>query len=400
MYGKFLTHMFACPFCSLHCDDLEISLEEQNLTSLFPICPKGINGFSNALSSLASNKKDKSSENWKEDWTRTIQLIKTAHHPLVIIGGGISYTAQRLAAALARQINAWADSPASLGGCALPWTAVEVGLTTCTLGELRANAEILILLDIHLEEDYPRFTNRIWRPGTQQPELLEINSHELFQITDQDPNEPLIKTLVHLRLCFSNFFTEPVIELCHTIGKMLDVSRGAIVFSSRLVSGGRMLTIELFGLLHKISVAHRCNWQALYLPGGSNWPGASQALSAESGYPCAVHFSPRQVKFSPIMYSATNLIEQNAPDLVIGVGDIGWLSTKALNRLRETPTIVINSVPLMENVGIWLPIALPGVDDKGIFLRADNVPVHLSPLIASQNPSAEYILQNIMEEFK
>lgn len=380
-----------CPFCSLHCADLQIVRDGQTVASLSPDCPKAQAGFAQAVQALAAAP-------LPDTLQEARRLVKSARRPLIVIGGAVSCAAQQQAAALARHLNAWVDTPASLGGCALPWASLEAGWPGCTLGELSARAKTVVLLDAPLQKEWPRFSSRFLGRPVDPPTQLNLLGHELHSSLANNIARTEITTLVKLRLCLRGETGETIPELQRAAGMMQNTSWGVIVFGPQVAAGGRMLANELTGLIEDLSHAKGSRWQALYLPGGSNWPGASQALSSETGFPCAVRFIAHQAQFSPSEYSAAILLERCAPDLALFVGEADWLSSSALNRLAGIPSIVLSSQPPAGEYSLWLPSALPGIDGEGYFLRADSLPAYLAPLLPSQRPSVELLLSEIIGE--
>ena len=177
---------------------------------------------------------------------------------------------------------------------------------------------------------------------------------------------------------------------------------------------GKLAQPNSFGTCSKQGVAH-ANVEALLrlvtdLNGHTRWiarrmripgdvAGADSVLCWQTGYPFSVNFSRGYPRYNPGEYTANNLLERGEVDAVLLVGSEGVpkLSPAARQHLGRIPTIVLDNPGLESKLqgNVNFATAVYGIHRAGTAYRMDEVPIPLRPVLDSDLPSDEEVLNAI-----
>src|SRR3990170_3676512 len=93
-----------CPFCSLHCTDLRMSIDGGRLASFSPPCILGENGFRNSIAELADEPVAKTAhiKSLRTIW----EWLPDARQPLMVLSSDLESETVTAAVQLARQHSA------------------------------------------------------------------------------------------------------------------------------------------------------------------------------------------------------------------------------------------------------------------------------------------------------
>ena len=427
-----------CPGCGCLCDDVRLTIDGHELHEFEPGCELGRRWFQQHLQPAEfTTSVDGISVSHVEAVRRAVELLRRADNPLIY---GLSRSAtpgQRAAVALADHLGAVIDSTASLCHGPSIMALQEVGEVTCTLGEVRNRADLVIFWGCHPAASHPRHAERYsvsaagrftragrasrrvvmigeanhvhdWKlsPGGEQPDLvIPVEADGDFELIAQlrcilregeAPAEPLS------RRSHTPSVSPPVRQLV----ELIRASHYGIVFFGLGLSGSRMWegnqTIRaghvqvaaLLQLVAELNAVTRFTARRMRMQGDVS--GADNVLLWQTGYPFAVDFSRGYPRYNPGEFSANEVLERGEADacVLVGAETIPYFSPAARAHLRSIPTIVLDypGVPLEFTPTVRFTTAVYGLHAAGTAYRMDNVPLPLQAICPSDLPTDEAVL--------
>ncbi|RCS46312.1 hypothetical protein DTL42_15180 [Bremerella cremea] len=135
---------------------------------------------------------------------------------------------------------------------------------------------------------------------------------------------------------------------------------------------------------------------------GPNWVGAGGVVASRTGYPGGASLGQGIPQFDPDNGSAVQLLSAGRVDAaMLFTGPwLKQLPEAAIKRLNEIPTIMLGHQtegPIGERQ-IFIPIARPGVSDQGTTSRLDDMPLPLRSLVPAEALTAKEIVQALLEK--
>jgi formylmethanofuran dehydrogenase subunit B len=355
---------------------------------------------------------------------RAALLLKQAHSPLIYGLARSSTEGQCAAVALAETLGATIDTTASLCHAPSVMAQQEVGKVTCTLGEVRNRADLVIFWGSDPLVSHPRHWERYsvyprgrWVPGGRADRHVVVadtrrtasaGAADLFL-----PIEPgrHFEALAALRAALrgglpagGGGYGAPAAVLTDLARRMHAARCGVIFFGVGLASGetGHCNVQALLQLVADLNGTAR--WYAMRMRVQGNVVGADSVLLWQTGYPFAVSAARGYPRYNPGEFSVAGLLEREEADacLLVGSETLGWLSAQAVARLRQIPLVLLDP-PDVEPVvrpTILFRVAVPGVHLAGTAYRMDGVPVRLRPVLPTPYPSDEAVLSRLLNQIE
>ncbi|HQX53544.1 MAG TPA: formylmethanofuran dehydrogenase subunit B [Planctomycetaceae bacterium] len=425
----------ACPGCGCLCDDVSLTFDAGHLTSFEPQCALGEHWFrTHASTTQPVAELSGEAADYQAAIRHAATLLEKADYPLIY---GLSRSAspgQRAAVALADQIGAVIDTTASMCHGHSIMALQEVGEVTCTLGEVRNRADLVIFWGCHPAASHPRhaerysifakgrFTDRgresrkvvmigeadkvaSWKlsPSGGEPDLIiPVERDGDFEIIAQlrallrggqlnNVSDDVLKLMDLMRSCrYGVFF----------FGLGLAGSR--MWDDSEPTSSGHIHVAALLQLVAELNAVTRFTARRMRMQGDVS--GADNVLLWQTGYPFAVDIARGYPRYNPGEFSANELLERRETDLcvIVGAETIPHFSVAAREHLKSIPTIVIDypNVPLEFIPSVRFTTAVYGLHAKGTAYRMDNVPLPLRALQPSGYPTDEDVLTDLLVQFK
>ncbi|MDA1232816.1 MAG: formylmethanofuran dehydrogenase subunit B [Planctomycetota bacterium] len=425
----------ACPGCGCLCDDVSLTFDEDRLVSFEPHCALGNRWFQNHS---ATNQPVAEIQGVASEYETTIQhavkLLQRAHYPLIYGLSRSSSPGQRAAVALADGIGAVIDTTASMCHGPSIMALQEVGEVTCTLGEVRNRADLVIFWGCHPAVSHPRHADRYsvfakgrFTPGGRDSRKV-VMIGEAEKVTDwklspgggeadliiQVPPHGDFEIVAQLRALLQGI---PLIEVSPPVLQLMELMKacryGTVFFGlglagSRMWEGhqptnsGHMHVAALLQLVAELNAVTRFTARRMRMQGDVS--GADNVLLWQTGYPFAVDMSRGYPRYNPGEYSANELLERRECDLcvIIGAETIPYFSQAARDHLRSIPAIVIDypNAPLEFTPPVRFTTAVYGLHAAGTAYRMDNVPLPLRALQPSPYPTDEEVLTDLLAGFR
>lgn len=413
----------ACPVCACLCDDLRVSVDGERIVRAEGACPLAEPWFLQQNSRQPPVAQIDGRPAALEDAIAVArEHLSRSRAPLIYGLSRSSTGGQRAAVELADRIGATIDTTASLGHGASVMAVQAVGESTCTLGEARTRADLVLFWGTNPVLTHPRHLERYsgtptseFLPGGRDDRyLVVIDAHqtqtvsEVNQFIQVDPHRDF-EVIAALRMSVRG---QPLTAqqyggvdravLEQLAQRMRQCQYGVVFFGfglSRSPEGH--LTVE--ALLRLVSELNsQTRFCARRMRGSGDVTGADSVLAWQTGYPFSVNLARGYPRYNPGEFTALYACERREVDAALFVGTHGLkrFTPQALEYLREIPTITLDS-PLAELP--WAPTvhfttATYGIHQSGTGYRMDEIPIPLKAILPTSYPSDEDVLRRLFPE--
>ncbi len=424
------TFRVVCPGCACLCDDVEITIESDSQVEFSPHCPLGSHWFQTHLRPVQHCATIAGKEAAYEDAVeRAAALLRASQYPLVFGLSRSSTPGQRAAIELGEKLGGVVDTTASLCHGPSIMALQEFGEVTCTLGEVRNRADLVIFWGCNPADSHPRHAERysVNTRGKYLPEgranrkvVLMGDSTQIdgWRI-DQAGTKPDLVIPIEPGRDFevldllTRALKEPgILEGGTGISELMELMRacsyGVVFFGLGLSEvgswGGTRRTgtghVNVGALLHLVAELNsktRFTARRMRLQGDVS--GADNVLLWQAGFPFAVDYSRGYPRYNPGEFTANELLERQDVDLVLFVGaeTVPYLSSRGSQHLRDIPSVVLDYPGTPKNVAaaVSFTTAVYGIHAPGTAYRMDNVPLQLGSIQPSSLPTDERVLQDL-----
>jgi formylmethanofuran dehydrogenase subunit B len=351
---------------------------------------------------------------------RSAEILRLASYPL-IYGLSQSNTAgQRAAVSLAERLGAVIDTSASVCHAPSVMAQQEVGKVTCTLGEIRNHADLVIFWGSDPLNTHPRHwerysvdpPGRFVRGGRADRFVVVADTTRTTSADAADvflPVEPgrhfealyTLRAIIRDAVCEgSNCLGAPA-SLLHDLAERMKRARtGAMFFGSELAREecGNRNVQALLQLVADLNDLGR-RWYAMRMRVQGNVVGADTVLAWQTSYPFAVDMARGYPRYNPGEFSVQGLLGRHEVDacFLVGSETLSWLPRAAIDHLRQIPTVLVDSANRETPVSptVRFRTAAPGIHVAGTAYRMDGVPVPLRPVLPNYLPDDAQILVDI-----
>ncbi|WP_144970493.1 molybdopterin-binding domain-containing protein [Bremerella volcania] len=418
-----LHHDVPCPGCGCLCDDLTIGLAAGAVKSIEPACAMATAYYRQKHVSSDDCRIDGNMATIMEAYQRAAEILQAAKAPLFFGLGETSSEAVRKAIDLADLTGGIVDASHPTFYDPTGRTIQTTGLVTCSLGEIRQRADLVVFwgcdpLTTHLrhwERYSAEATGRFVPGGRSDRTLIGIGSRN--KTTDACdafiPLEPSqqIAALHHLiSLAQGKPENQSIVDAklgdaAEPFGQLYEQLRSAKYFvfvlgEAFLRKEAGRIPLEL--LAQFVRPMHEQTRGAIsILRPGPNWVGAGGVVASRTGYPGGAALTQGIPQFDPDNLSATRLLTQNRVDAAV-LWEGPWLADlpeAARLALAKIPTVVLGHRLLGTDFtpSVFIPIKRPGYSDGGTMSRMDDMPLPVRVLIQEDLPAAEEAVQAILE---
>ncbi len=421
---KELDHV-ACTVCGCVCDDLRITVADGRITNAVGACQLAEPWFLGQGSREPPVAEiDGHPVSLDAAIAAAAELLRDANSPLIYGLSRSSTEGQRAAVALAEQIGATIDTTASLCHAPSVMALQEVGEITCTLGEVRNRADLVIFWGVNPVVSHPRHLERysLFPQGRFVPRgrpdrtlvVVDVKPTETSELADlflpiAPGTDYEIVTTLRCLLRGQPVAPDcdlglPLEALANLAERMKSCRYGVIFFGLGLsMTGMGQHNVEaLLQLVTDLNRYTRFSARRMRIPGDVT--GADMVLAWLTGYPFSVNLARGYPRYNPGEFSAQPMLERGDVDAALFVGSEGAarFSAQALEHLARIPTIVLDH-PTVESFivpTIRFTTAVYGIHRAGTAYRMDGVPMPLRALLPSEYPSDDEVLNALERRVK
>jgi len=422
---------YTCSGCSLLCDDIIVKSDGLFIDKVIGACLKGKERFDqvSAQNRITSPMIRKNNElinvSWEEALAKTVEIIKNSSAPLLYGFSNVTCEAQRAGMDLAREINGFIDSNASICQGKILNKAKSQGINFTTITEIINKVDLIILWGANPAETIPRLLNKILfsrgkfrMTGREIKTLVIIDPvktasfrvmgvRDLALIIEPDKDIELIQMLKE-ECCSADSIPSGGVagvdknDLKRLLLHLTGAENGVIILGQGVIQphADYDLIEELLDLLQLINIRQVKGRISLLLLGGHfNMAGFDHVALSSYGVSGKLQFeSKKLVKSEDTIVSKINK-ENFDCSIIVGTDPISHLPHSLSSKLAKKPLILIDNHNSATSriADVVLPTAITGIESSGLVYRIDQVPVELKKILNPPNniPSDEELLNQL-----
>lgn len=397
----------ACTVCGCVCDDLKITVDGEHIVRVENGCTLAnpwFLGQNRAKPPVATI--DGQPASLESAIARAAAILKDARSPLIYGLSRSTTEGQRAATALADRLGATIDTTASTGHAPSIVALQQVGESTCTLGEVRNRADLVIVWGSDPVVTHPRHLER-YLPKQRHLVVIDSEPNATANVADEFLRIEASRnweTLWALRMLvaerggkFPTCRHDP--RLVALAERMKSCKFGVVFFGAGLTRGPLAhRTIE--ALLQLVTdLNDHTRFYARRMRRYGDVAGADSVLAWQTGFPFGVNFAAGYPRYNPGEFTGPDMLARGEVDacLLIGSETIADFPPEAIERLKAIPVIRIDS-PETEcaiDCAVSFTTAVYGVHKTGTAYRLDEVPIPLKALLPTEYPSDAEVIAGI-----
>jgi formylmethanofuran dehydrogenase subunit B len=415
-----VTKGVTCPFCGVTCDDLEVHHQDGQIKEVKNACVLGRDTFLHHLQGLATPRIDGAPATLDACIEAAAEILSKARYPLIYGLDSTELGAQRKAIELADLIGANIDHTSSVCHAPSLQAMQTVGIPTCTLGEVKNRADLVIFWGCNPAEAHPRHATRysvtakgMFTPqGRKDRYIIHVDvrrtpstrmADAFIQVRPHSDYE-IFSVLTALAKGHELDVTEvggvPMEEWKNLVTLIKDADYGIVYWGMGLtMTRGKYL--NLVALLRLCQEMHRfTKFLGAPLRGHGNVVGMAQVLTWQTGFPFAVNLSRGYPRFNPGEFSVVDLLARGEIDaaLVIGADAVGNFPGRSAEHIKSIPLIAVDpkESDTTRVAKVVIPAAQAAVSASGVAYRMDHIPLPLKKVVDSPWPPDREILARII----
>ncbi len=419
-----------CAFCGSLCDDLEVVISGGRIIDVRKACALGRSKILHAhenriLSAYIRKNGELVKADLKEAIRHAAKILVNADYPLLYGWSSTSVEAIKLGLELAEILGGAFDNTSVICHGPSIQALQEVGLVTCTLGQVKNYADLIIYWGCNPLHAHPRHLARytvlsrgVYVKSRKERKFVVVDVRQTSTARAADlfikvrPNEDY-ELLSALRMIIKGFDIEasevagvPIEKIYELADMMMSAKFGVIFYGLGLtMTKGKSRNIE-----EVIKLVQELNeWTKFVLipmRGHYNVTGANQVCAWTTGYPYSIDFRRGYPRHIPGLTSAPDLLANGDVDavLIVASDPVAHFPNEAVRHMLKIPLITIDPKwSLTATVSdVVIPSAIVGLECEGTAYRMDAVPIRLRKLIEPPPGvlSDEEILRMLLDEVK
>ena len=402
-----------CPFCGTLCDDLEVVVSDdgKDLLEVYNACAIGAEKFlhSQAKDRITRPRMRQEDGSWKEisydeavDYTA--RMLADAKKPLMYGWSSTNCEAQSVGAEIGEAVGAVMDNTATVCHGTSLIAVQDIGIPSCTLGEVKNRADRVLFWGCNPAHAHPRHMSRysIFPRG-----FFTGKGHTGRKVIVVDPRPTDTASLADIHLQVEQGHDYELLDALRVAfkGEKLPdfvggIPKAKIYEVAETLKSGRFAIIffgmgvtQSIGKNHNIDAAIAVTrdlneyTKAAIMPmrGHYNVTGSGQVWGWQFGFPFAVDLSRGFARYNPGETTSNDLLRRDEVDAVFVLGsDPGaHFPFSSVKKIYNLPSVVIDphETPTSEVCKVHVPVAFVGVEIGGCAYRMDNVPIETRKVV-------------------
>lgn len=410
----------ACTACGCLCDDLTLEVEGDRIIRADRACNLAEPWlFAQNTRDLPAAEIEGRPASLGAAVAAAADILRRSDSPLIYGLSRSSTEAQRVAVALAEQIGAVIDTTASLGHGPAILAVQTAGECTCTLGEIRNRADLVIYWGANPAVSHPRHMER-YAVEPQGQFVPNGRSDRTVVVVDIEPTATSEQADVFLQVERGSDFEilwtlralirgqNPVLprgtgvtaEQLHDLAQRLRSCRFGAAFIGFGLSRSRMGHRSVEALIRLATDLNReTRFYVRRLRGSSNVAGADSVLAWQTGFPFSVSLGRDYPRYNPGEFSAHEMLQRGEADACLLVGSYGIrrFTRDAQQTVTGLPTIVLDPAIEVQDFTptVLFRTSVYGIHHAGTAYRMDEVPVQLRAVLPGRAASDADVLERI-----
>ncbi|MCH2124732.1 MAG: formylmethanofuran dehydrogenase subunit B [Pirellulaceae bacterium] len=412
-----------CTFCGCVCDDIDLHVKDNAIVDAKRACVLGKAWFLNhEIEDVPACHIDGKSASVKDGIERAAQILASAKYPLIYGLSDTTSESQRVAVGIGDWIGGLVDTTTSVCHGPSGMAFQSVGEVTCSLGEVRNRADLVMFWGSNPAESHPRhFTKYSLMPkGMFVPNgrkdrtcvIVDVRKTKsakaadlfiqikprcdfeglwtlraLAQGVELDPQQVLQDTGVELSVWVDLMERMKAAKFgVIFFGMGVTMTRGKHANSEAILA----LTRDMNKYTRFVCKPNR---------GHGNVTGADNVVTWRTGYPFGVNLGRGYPRFNPGEYTASDVLARGEADaaMIIASDPMANFSQPARDHLKSIPYVALDpkDTPTTRNAAVSFTVATYGINVPGTVYRMDDVPIPLRPAFESPHPSDFEVLSEI-----
>lgn len=401
-----------CSFCGTLCDDIEVKVENNKIMDVKHACRIGATKFKSASQHHHRLLKPMIRKDGKlvevsidEAIGKAAEILKNATKPLLYGWSSTSCEAHEIGVELAEELAAMIDNTTSVCHGPSMLAVSDVGYPSCTLGEVKNRADLIIYWGANPMHGHPRHLSRysifprgyFRERGQQDRELVVVDvrktdtaklADKFIQVEygkDYELVGALRKIVNGGTLQQESVAGVPREEIEKLANKLMNAQSGIIFFGMGMTqSFGKVRNIDNAIMLTRDLNRHT-KFSIMAMRGHYNVAGFNEVMSWQIGYPFAVDLTRGYPRYNPGETGANDLLLRGEIDasLTIASDPIAHFPKKAAQNMVRHPMIAIDihPTPTTEVADVVIPSCIAGIEVEGTAYRMDVVPLRMRKVI-------------------
>jgi formylmethanofuran dehydrogenase subunit B len=411
-----------CPACGCTCDDLTLRLDaDGTIVEMERACDLATPWFA-AVNDAASPPAliEGRAAAVDDAISESAKILQAARAPLIYGLSRSSTGGQRAAIEMAESLGGVIDTTASVCHGPSIMAIQEVGESTCSLGEVKQRADLVIFWGADPVKSHPRHGERYsvdpvseFLPhGREDRTVIVIDrkptaSCEMADQFIQVAHGRDYEMIWALRLLVRGIKPEhlpncgvPLNELQRLADQMRQCKYGVVFFGLGLAQAnqGHIIVDGLLRLVADLNSHTRFSARRLRIPGDVT--GADSVLCWQTGFPFGVDFSRGYPRYNPGEFTANDLLARGEVDccLLVGSESLSAFSQRALDMLQSLPVIAIDYPGTQPDFTprVQFTSAVYGLDAPGTIYRMDETPLPLRQFRPSRYATDEELMRRML----
>jgi formylmethanofuran dehydrogenase subunit B len=410
--AKMITDV-VCPFCGTLCDDLEVSVSDdgKKILDVYNACAIGAEKFlhSQASDRLTRPRMKQEDGTWKEvtydDAVEyTAKILAEAKKPLMYGWSSTNCEAQAVGTELGELTGAVMDNTATVCHGTTLIAVQDVGIPSCTLGEIVNRADRIVFWGCNPAHAHPRHMSRysifprgfFTGKGSKARKVVVVDprctdSSKMADIHLQIEQGRDFELLTALRVAVNgeklpDFVAGIPKKTIYEVADVMKSGRFGIIFFGMGVtqSLSKNHNIDQAICLTKHLNDHT-KWSIMPMRGHYNVTGSGEVWGWLHGFPFALDLTRGFARYNPGETTSNDLLRRDEVDAVFVLGsDPGaHFPNSSVKKIWNLPSVCIDPhiTPTSAVCKLHVPVAFVGVETGGCAYRMDNVPIETRKVV-------------------
>lgn len=387
--------MAICTGCSLLCEDIELTVKDGAISRVKNLCRKGHGHYQALLIDRTRPMIDGKGVALDQAIAKAAEVLRSSKAPLLCGWSNTTLEAQAAGINLAKKLGATIcdTSPTCLG--ALMERIIAGKIPTCTLDDVRNFADVSVFWGSDPSNSHPRHLSRFsYYPRGEKRQKSYEEERTCIAVD--------VRKSATATLCTNYYFRmQPGGdgEFIESILAVLDGKIPKFGDKKRMIELGTILRKAEYGVIFPglgmlYSLQNKLELFEMLLA-------KLNEITTFKVVPMVERFNTRG--YYQLLRGSENGLAAAATScdaaLIVGSDPLAELAFATARSLAKVPLIVIDPHRSMtvDAARVVIPSAVSGLEAGGTALRTDGVKISFEPIIESDLPSDEQILEKITE---
>jgi formylmethanofuran dehydrogenase subunit B len=419
-----------CSVCGCVCDDIVVEVENNEIVKVKRgACSVGkskLLGHKRIKSPMIRENGELKEISYDEAIKKAAEILYKSRRPLLYGWSSTVCEADRVGVELAEELGGIVDNTASVCHGPSVLAIQDVGLPSCTLGEVKNRADLIIYWGAnpayahanHMKR-YSYVSKGFWTAEGKKGKKLVV----------VDPRKTMTAKMADVFVQLKQGYDFPVFSALRAIlrghgdvvpDEVGGVPKEQLIEIAEMVKGAKFgMTFFGMGVTHTSArhnnivnaiqftrAAHMFGkWTIMPMRGHYNVTGFNQVCCWQTGFPFSVDLSRGYPWYNPGETSSTDLLYRGDCDsaLIIASDPGAHFPGESLRHLAKIPVIQIDPFanPTTEFADVIIPSTISGIESPGGVYRMDNIPIRLRKIVDTENYiTDEEIVERILTEVR